>query len=563
MDFQHYASRETSALLAQLLANHTGPAAQQLHALRDALDAVARALTVPPEIDPHAHDLAARLSAAAENDLRQVRENAEAAVAAARGELRAQAAEHDRLTSALAKTEAELALLRSELQTSQERAHAAESDLAMAGQARVALEHQVRQLEAEWTTAAQARAGVEGDLSQAHATVEQLLAEVENLRARMDDQVRHIARLEAESASGRHADQQRQEVVQQLDATVARIRDLEAEIAAAHEVREQRDVLAAELATMNSRFQTLERDLAGARAALSERSTAEASASADTGADPQQVDILRAEVDRLVSLLDASARAVTEMAAAATSGDLLTELVKRLSLQFSRVILFRVKGNRLEGEQQIGFDDTNVAKLAFPITMDSILSRAVASGTVESLTGDDVTARTGTPFGGAPTAAVALPIVLQGSTIAAIYADDSEMPEWARGPAVHESSVGFAKLLVGQAVVLLMRHTHELKTLAELRQYATTLIQEAREMYLADVEAGKSGDLLRSRLKDNLECASQLYAYRAAMEGTAAAALLDEQIVLELEESTPFARDLAAVISEMSNGDLQITAEAS
>ena len=66
------------------------------------------------------------------------------------------------------------------------------------------------------------------------------------------------------------------------------------------------------------------------------------------------------------------------------------------------------------------------------------------------------------------------------------------MPDSARGPAVHESSVGFARLLVGQVVVLLVRHTHELKTLAELSQYATTLLQEAKEMHLADTQAGKN-----------------------------------------------------------------------
>ena len=51
---------------------------------------------------------------------------------------------------------------------------------------------------------------------------------------------------------------------------------------------------------------------------------------------------------------------------------------------------------------------------------------------------------------------------------------------------------------------------------------------------LADAEAGKPAAQLRGRLKDNLECASQLYTYRAAMEGTAAAALLDEQIAAEM-----------------------------
>jgi hypothetical protein len=189
------------------------------------------------------------------------------------------------------------------------------------------------------------------------------------------------------------------------------------------------------------------------------------------------------------------------------------------------------------------------------------MARAVRSGAVESLSGIDVAARTGTPFGGSPTCAVSLPIILHETTIAVLYADDADIPEAARGPAVHESSIGYARLLVGQAVVLLVRHTHELKTLAELRQYALTLLQEAREIYQADVEAGKGAQLTRTRLKENIDCASQLYAYRAAMEGTAAAALFDEQVALEMEAGTPFAQDLNTIIRQMTASDVRLTAE--
>ena len=265
----------------------------------------------------------------------------------------------------------------------------------------------------------------------------------------------------------------------------------------------------------------------------------------------------------MVSLFDASVRAVNEMTKARNSGDLLTELVKRLSIQFTRVALFRVKSHGLEAEQHIGFEDTDIDSLVLPVTMDSLLTRAINSGTVESLSGTDISSRLGTPFGGSPTSAVALPIMLQGTTLAVVYADDADMPETARGPAVHESSVGYAKLLVDEASVLLMCHTHELKTLAELRQYATTLLQEAKEMYAADTEAAKPPAQLRARLKDNLDCASQLYAYRAAMEGTAAASLLDEQIAVETAGASAFSRDLAEVVHSMSGADLGITAEAS
>lgn len=764
MEFPKYASAETSALIAQLLGSRSGATLHQLQAVRDALDQAARALANPSPVDRDVEALVERLTAAAAADLTRARDEAQTAVQGMRDELQARlAAERERLEAATAKIEAESALLRSELQTALERADAAERDLTITVEAHAELEMALRQAEAEAKHAAHARSALAADVTQSHATIDQLRTEGAQLRAQLDrlaadnsalgaqlqatqdeaqtlgaqlqatrdeaqalgaqlqatrdqaqavdaqlttnrDETRALAaqlqaaredaqaqrdsltaqldhargeraalaallddaradhrhtvtqldqaageraalnavlddaRAEQQAAAARleqarsenaalaarldearnehravvvrldEAQSQRDETALRLDLTMARmqaldadltqaraglgqrdaivnerdsagarVRELEAELAEARQARDRADALATQLAASSARVESLEtqcarheqqvtqlttrlEDALQSEARLQEKL---ATRPADPGGEPTDVETLRAEVDRMVSLLDASARAVTEMAAATSSADLLTELLKRLSLQFSRVALFRVKGNRLEGEQQVGFDEaTDVTKLVFPVTVDSILSRAVASKTMETASGADVSSLTGTPFGGAPTAAVAVPIVIQGAVIAVVYGDDADMPDWARGPAVHESSTGFARLLVGQAVVLLMRHTHELKTLAELRQYATTLVQEAKEMYLADAEAGKSAELLRSRLKDNLECASQLYAYRAAMEGTAAAALLDEQIGAELQESSPFARDLAAVIGG-TGGTLHVTAEAS
>jgi chromosome segregation ATPase len=361
-----------------------------------------------------------------------------------------------------------------------------------------------------------------------------------------------------------------------LEAATARVRTVEAALAEAQKIIAGHDTVVSELSAARARTLTLatqHSELTEQARLLQTRLDAALQAETklrETGARPnevrpdeQQTETLRCELDRMISLFDASVRAVQEMAGARSSGDLLAELVKRLSIQFSRVALFRVKGNGLEGEHHIGFEGVDIARLVLPVTVDSLLTRALQSGAPESISGSDLASRLGTPFGGSPTSAVALPIVLQGITLAVVYADDADMPDHARGPAVHESSVGFARLLVGEAAVLLMCHTHELKTLAELRQYATTLLQEAKAMYLADAEAGKPASQLRGRLKDNLECASQLYAYRAAMEGTAAAALLDEQIATEMAGSTPFARDLADVVHGMATSDLSITAEAS
>jgi hypothetical protein len=657
MPFHDFAATETSTLVARLLAHQSGAGLQQLQAVREALDAAARALESAPRSEQDIQDLVQRLTSAAEAEARQAAEEsrrvsdearhaadqarhaaeesrraseeARHAVEQAEAALQAQREENARLAAGVARAEAEVALLRSELTTAHDRIEATERDFIATLEAHEALERAVKSAEANGHDAAQARAHLEGELNAARGAVERAAGEVDHLR-READQLRGEAdhlRREGEHFRG-EADHLRRELERQLaervnverllsaahetvterdalarelEQTAARARGMEGELSAA------RDAVARDLAAASARGHAIEAYLAAAIAAvqqhdaivgelelsrariatletngsqhaeqvrqlqvrLDESLQAEAKlreAVARTAEAPKtddQTETLRWELERMVSLFDASVRAVNEMTSAKTSNDLLAELVKRLSIQFSRVALFRPKGQRLEGDHQMGFEGVDIAKVAIPFTAESLLTRAMKSGVVEGLYGPDLAKRLGMPFGGAPTSAVALPVALNGNTLAVVYADDADMPEHARGAAVHESSVGFAKLLAGEASVLLACHSHELKTLAELRQYATTLLQEAKEMYLADAQAGKAPALLRGRLKDNLECASQLYAYRAAMEGTAAAVLLDEQITAEMDGSSAFARDLAEVVLDMASSDLGITAEAS
>lgn len=664
MPFHDYVATEASTLIARLLGSQSDGCLQQLRTVRDALDAAAKALEAAPRPDDDVKQLVNRLTAAAEaeaqraaDEVRRVADEARRHVEEANTALAAQLEENGRLASAVARADAEAALRRSELDTAQERADAAERDLTATVDAHGELERILAATDTELRRATHARTQLETELTATRANVQRADGEAEHLRqdlhrtADEGAQLRQLLerttaegrelhqRLERATAEGRelhealdrsaahnahlqhelqqhHAHQieldrqltaareelaGRDALVRQLEAAGTRISTLETELAAAsdltsteleaalgrvgaleaalsdaHAAIAKADTVAAELNSSRARTLILETqqaehveqarllqirldDALQAEAKLRE-SLARAS---DVPKDEEQTETLRWELERMVSLFDASVRAVNEMARARNSGDLLAELVKRLSIQFSRVALFRVKGQGLEGEHHVGFEDTDIGKLVLPVTVDSLLTRAISSGAVESLSGPDIANRLGTPFGGAPTSAVALPIVLQGTTLAVIYADDVDMPDFARGPGMHESSVGFAKLLVGEASVLLMCHTQELKTLNELRQYATTLLQEAKAMYLADAEAGKPAAQLRGRLKDNLECASQLYAYRAAMEGTAAAALLDEQIAIEMAGSSQFSHDLADVVHSLAGSDLGITAEAS
>jgi hypothetical protein len=349
------------------------------------------------------------------------------------------------------------------------------------------------------------------------------IAERDALHAELSARAARIAALEAELADAtRSAHEERGGLADRLEIAIARADALEqahaAEVTARTHIQAQLDVLAREAERAEAGTGRRDGDAAG--------------------------EALQRDVDRLAALFDGSVRALAEMAQVTNSADLLTALAKRLSLQFSRIALFRVKGDRLAGEQQIGFDALDITTFVLPSSGESLVARALRSGTLARATGLEA-GDTGLPPGGPSTLALALPILLHGVAIAVVYADDAGMP----GPeAGHETSVQFAELLVGHAVALLVRYTHELRTLAELREYAATLLAEARTMYQADLESGRSGETLRSRLRESLDCASQLYAYRAAMEGTVAAGLLDEQIAEASVGDSAFAQDLRMVM---------------
>jgi chromosome segregation ATPase len=588
------ADRDGLAADRETLAGIRDALAADLEAARGRVAFLDRELALAAEIKNERDGLMADVAA-----LQRVAEQHETEKAAALASLqqaRDAGADRDGLAAALEAARARIESLDTELALAAEIKN--ERDALMADVA--ALQRVAEQRETEKTAALAAleeardagaeRDGIAAALEAARARVESLEGEIglaeeigrerEALIAGLETRAGRIQALEQEVAGVADMRSERDALTARLEVSIARIQELETKLAAAGDIEEPTGAaVSSELAASLERIQALERmqaardeDVRELRARLHDAAAVESTlrreaaqaAAARANASAEDPEVLRNEIERLTSLFDASARAVAEMTAVQSSTELLAELTRRMSLQFSRVALFRVKGTRLEAEHHVGFDDTtDMTKLVMPVSADSILGRAVASGLPEVLSGDDVAVQSGTPFGGTPTSAVALPIVLQGTTLAVVYADDSDMPETARGAGVHESSVGYARLLAGQAVVLLIRHTHELKTLAELSQYATTLLQEAKEMYLADTQAGKNPELLRKRLRDNIDCASQLYAYRAAMEGTAAAGLLDEQIAVELEGDTAFARDLAAVIGAMSAADIQLTAEAS
>jgi hypothetical protein len=74
-----------------------------------------------------------------------------------------------------------------------------------------------------------------------------------------------------------------------------------------------------------------------------------------------------------------------------------------------------------------------------------------------------------------------------------------------------------------------------------------------------------TAEAVRDRLADNLTCARQLFANRAALEGPAAGALLDQQLEGEIEAdpSSQFARDLAMIAVRARAAEAGRSAQAS
>ena len=97
---------------------------------------------------------------------------------------------------------------------------------------------------------------------------------------------------------------------------------------------------------------------------------------------------------------------------------------------------------------------------------------------------------------------------------------------WKQGDTIVELGGGN-----GEKLVTLVEAGPELFAMfkPKLREYATMLLSEIEQMYVADVGAGKKGEDLQNRLKESLECARRIYGQRVAMEGPAAAAVATDR----------------------------------
>jgi hypothetical protein len=523
MEFNALAAKETSALLARVLENASQTSRKRVDALRAALDSATKALeqsvASPPDFERDVDEVVKRISkaAAAEADAKLKHLSAEARkiADALRSELADVIGEKEALAISLKDARTQLDTIRGELQTEQKQAQAVQKQLAD-------LTASVKKIEA---AKAEATAGREKE-SAARAAAE---SELHTLKSQIDG-----ARKEAKRATT------------DLEAAVADKRKAEGAATAANSQAQAAEAKLSAVTTLfktsAARVQALEREQEQHLATIRElEARGHGSDSVvehmdhDLGAPGGGV------LDGLIGAFDA-------LSSATTISDVLATLGEQLAAEFPRVALFRVKGNRLEGAHQIGFDLTNdIGKVVIPLAMDSLLTRAVTSGVTERLSGEALDA-SGLPFGGSPTFGLAMPIVVDSDAIALVYADDFGEAGESRG--AEDVNVKFAEALRHHTVALLMRLTTELKTMAELRAYATSLLTEIEQMYHSDVEAGKEGEELKRRLLANLDYARSIYSNRAQFESPSAAALLDAQVLamVDSHQDSAFGRDLAVVV---------------
>jgi hypothetical protein len=543
MPFRDFAATETSTLVARLLAGRSELSLHQLKAFREAVEAAAQAVQTAiesaPANDGDVQALVERLSEASAADVQaeahRLADEARQQIDAVRAELAARTSELAERTDALhARDE--------ELRAKTEEGHALTATLtdlrAEIELLHAELVHQRQEADAAAQREAEAKAALEDELLETRAVLDGSLADVTRLSSLIE-----AARVE------------RDDLEMQMGSFQSQVQAMQA----------QRDSVSTLLVASNARVQTLERERRDHDRAMRElqarledardHDTAirpDAPASKDLERAQAEVEALNEEVLQFGVRLEETLEAFQRLAAASTIGEVLAAFLQQLATGFARVALFRVKGNRLEGEHHIGFDfQSDITNVVIPLSMDSLLTRAVVSGKLETLSGPDLADTSRMPFAGTPGCALALPIVVGGETLAIVYADDSGQQQSEQSSAFEWKSQ-FAELLRQHSIALVMRLTNELKALAELREYAATLLSEAEHMYASDVKSGKKDAELRSRLKDNLECARRIYAQRIALEGPAAAGLLEEHIatVIEEQQATAFGRDLAAVASK-------------
>jgi chemotaxis protein histidine kinase CheA len=489
-----------------------------------------------------------RLNAAAAAHAEHVREQAHAeaqkTIDAIRHDLHEQTSQKEHLESSLNELRSQADALRADLRAATTDADKAKADAAKAWEAKQHADAETQKADAEAEKAETARERAEAALRKAEAAREQAETSLRKAEA---------AREQAETAREKADTARQQADATRKQAELAAQKDAQAKTAAESELQKVRssvEKLRAELTT-NERVRRdlelkLDTELTSSKTlrqkvADAEDETERVRADSELAMQALATSAAKKPLDRLLATFEHLTKATTTTEVLTTVGDALAK-------EFSRVAVFSVSANHLEGMHQVGFDfKRDISKVVIPMTMDSLLTGAVTSGRVQGFFGSELTDSSCAPFGGTPGFVLTLPISVRGETLAVIYADNSEQRDSA---VAADRGVKFAELLLWHAVPMLTKLTAELQAVAEVRSYTTSLLNEIECMYDADVAASMHADEIASRLKNNVECARRLYAQRIeAEELSFPTSLIEEQLaaLAATKSGTAFGRELANV----------------
>jgi hypothetical protein len=466
------------------------------------------------------------------------------------------------LTAQLDTEHQRVVLLESQLDIERGRATNWESQLEAEAARVAALSADLDAAQQLFVQANQAREKAESALQQATADLQGMRELLESARA---EAIRSGEAFQAEAAQNALLQQAHESEIlllqSQVDAAVGAAKTFEESLAAIEakaaaavdasklelqSLREQVAALAGEIESKRAGFDAAETSIAAMRVEVD-------AANALTDATSAEMSALTKRLARFVAMLEGSAASLDRLAAARSVTDLFTTLVRELGNEFERVAIFRLKGNRLEGEQAAGLDDTvDVQKIVVPVGLESVITKALTSRAVEHATKDQF-GDGRPPFGGSPASALAAPLVFDGDVFAIAYAESNAPFTEAHGP--------LAALVIRHANAVLGGLAVELRTSRQLRDYARTLLHEAERMFDADVEAEVPVDVRSERLRDSIRFAQDLYTQRAALDGGPTMNLLDDEIGRLLRETpTPFLAALASVLA--ARGELRTSASA-
>lgn len=477
----------------------------------------------------------------AKTELEELRTRIEADLTAAKNDL-----ENER---GLAKID--LAAVKTELDTERERAKA-ELDAfhAKLAAAKAEVEDERKRASAELDAARTDLASTKTDLAAARTDVTAAKADITTATAELE-----AARLRADgdlAAAKADLDTERERAGAELAAMRTKL-DAEheratAQLASRTEIEAEHERLSADLAAARADLDA-ERERSHSTRSDITRMAAEFEATIDemrreqlTTAEEQAVAYTSLPLDALLTVFNMLRRS-------RSCDEVLGSVVDGLAREFSRVALFNVFSNRLEGARQAGFNfESDISKLRLPVTGDSLLSRALSSGRLEAhfpnLHGESGVTL---PFGGSPTCAMAIPFVVKGVMVAIIYADDSDSPEFAT--AAPPTRAKFAELLQHHAALVLLSVALDEKAETDLRKFTSLLIDEMELAHNADASAGKNALERQQTLRHKLESSRRMHAERTNND-VGAASTFEEHLasVAEARPDSPFGRDLATVL---------------